>query len=86
MLQVIPCDARSRWECSLAYRLPRSEWATRPSPGSRWATAISRASTTSRLPIRSDIDQPTIRRECRSSTAARYSHPSRVGMYVISMV
>ena len=32
----------------------------------------------------SAIDQPTTRREYRSSTAARYSQPSRVGMYVMS--
>ena len=29
------------------------------------------------------IDQPTIRRENRSSTTARYSHPSAVGKYVM---
>ena len=32
----------------------------------------------------SAMDQPTTRREYRSSTAARYSQPSRVGMYVMS--
>ena len=30
------------------------------------------------------IDQPTIRREYKSSTAARYSQPLRVRMYVMS--
>jgi len=52
--------------------------------GSLRAIAISRVSTTGRLSIRSNIDQPTIRRECRSSTADRYSQPSRVGMEVMS--
>jgi hypothetical protein len=35
MLQAMPCLARSRWECALAYGLPRSEWASSPAPGSR---------------------------------------------------
>jgi|GEM_PF-5161614 hypothetical protein len=64
--------------------LPRSEYATNPSPGKRRDTAISKASTTSRLVIRSPIDQPTISREYKSSTTARYRQPSRVGMYVRS--
>ena len=55
-----------------------------PPPGGGGATAISRASTTSRLFIVSSIDQPTIIRLNRSSTTARYSHPSPVGMYVMS--
>ena len=46
--------------------------------GERRATALFRASTTHRLSIRSPIAQPTIRREERSSTAARYSQPSWV--------
>jgi hypothetical protein len=55
-----------------------------PPPGRRRDSASSRASTTSRLSIVAAIDQPTIMRLNRSSTTARYSHPSRVGIYVMS--
>src|SRR6185437_908540 len=43
VLQLMPCRARMLWWWSLAYWLPRSEWATRPSPGSRRPIAISNA-------------------------------------------
>ena len=59
---------------------PGPECANNPSPGRRRRTAISRASTTSRLSMRPAIDQPTTLREWRSSTTARYSQPWRVGM------
>ena len=50
----------------------------------RRLTAIANASTTSRLVIVASVAQPTIRRENRSTTTARNSQPSTVGMYVIS--
>ena len=56
-----------------------------PSPGSRRATAIARASTTSRLSMWSAIDQPTTRRENKSSIAARNSHPDAVQIAVTSV-
>ncbi len=61
-----------------------SECASNPSPGQHRSTARARAATTSRLSRWSAIDQPTTRRAYRSSTAARYSQPSRVGMEVLS--
>src|SRR5258708_528061 len=45
---------------------------------------MSRASTASRLSIVASIAHPTIIRLNRSSTTARYSHPSAVAMYVMS--
>ena len=47
-------------------------------------TAIINASATSCEVMLSCIDQPTMRREYRSSTAAAYSQPSAVQMYVKS--
>ena len=46
--------------------------------------AIVNASITNWLVIRSLIAQPTIRREYKSNSVARYSQPSSVGMYVMS--
>ena len=42
------------------------------------------ASLTNSVCMCSRIDQPTILREHRSITAAKYSQPSPVGMYVMS--
>src|SRR5205823_4714293 len=53
----------------------------------RWPSAgdaISSASTTSSARRSSRIDQPTTRREKQSTTAARYSQPAPVGMYLMS--
>ena len=53
--------------------------AINPTPGRRRPHASSRASTTSRLVMVAAIDQPTIRRENKSSTTAKYNQPSAVG-------
>ncbi len=64
--------------------MPRSECTTSRAAGRGRATAISTASTTNRLSIAEDIDQPTTFREWRSSAAARDSQPSAVGRDVTS--
>ncbi len=46
--------------------------------------AICKAAQTKLAGIAGLIAQPTILRECKSSTAARYSQPLRVRMLVIS--
>ena len=51
-----------------------------PSPGRRCATAISSARATSGASATGPIAQPTIRREKQSSTLARCSTPSPVGI------
>ena len=62
----------------------RSECTRRPLAGLRWATAICKAAHTSAAAISGAMAQPTILRECRSSTAARYSQLLRVRVYVRS--
>jgi hypothetical protein len=47
-------------------------------------SAIFKASQTSCAVMRSDMDQPSTRREYRSMTVARYNQPSSVHKYVIS--
>src|SRR6476620_2755501 len=47
--------------------------------------AMPSASVTSSVPMWSAIDQPTIRRENASSTAAQYTLPSSVGGSVMTM-
>lgn len=47
-------------------------------------SAITSASVTSSAVMSLRIDQPTMRRENRSSTTAKYSQPSAVQMYVKS--
>ena len=67
-----------------AYWLPRSEWQMRPLAGRCRCVAIISAARGSSVRIWSRIAQPTILRVARSSTAARYSHPSPVAMKVMS--
>ena len=52
------------------------------SPGGGWRTlrAMCRAEQTSSAGMLADVAQPTILREYKSSTAARYSQPLRVRM------
>ena len=52
----------------------------RPSAGRCRCAAIIKADSGSSVRMWSRIDQPTILRVARSSTAARYSHPSPVAM------
>src|SRR4029079_16068694 len=84
--QTTPLSAISRWNCSLEYWLPRSEWCSSASGLPRRQIAITRASVTSCAVIAALIDQPTTRRENRSTTAATYSHPSAVQIYVKSAI
>jgi len=53
--------------------------------GLRRHSAMSNASNTSSLVIRDCIDQPLTRRENRSTTTARYSQPSWVRIWVMSV-
>ena len=77
---------RSRLQDTAPFRLPQnllatfllSEWCTQPFGGFRLARAILRASSASSAPMRSDIDQPTMRRDHMSITRAAYSHPRLV--------
>ena len=78
--QLMPCSAIRRWNGSLVYWLPRSEWCITASGLPRRHTAIIRASATNCAVIVALIDQPTTRRENRSTTAATYSQPSAVQM------
>src|SRR5659263_555819 len=64
--------------------LPRSEWWSSPRGGRRRVKAIRNASRANSRVIRELIAQPTTAREKRSRRTARYIHPSRVGMYVMS--
>ena len=52
----------------------------RPLDGFRRQIAMVNASMTNRLVMHLFIDHPTIRREYKSITTARYSHPSDVQM------
>src|SRR5216684_4155830 len=74
------------WNCSLVYWLPRSEWCSSASGLPRRQIAITRASVTNCAVIAALIDQPTTRREKRSTTAATYSQPSAVHTYVKSAI
>jgi hypothetical protein len=65
--------------CSLAYWLPRSGFVINSASGTRRDTALANASTTNRLVFVASIAHPTTMRLNRSSTAARDTHPSRVG-------
>jgi len=60
--------------------LPLSEWKTTGLVGCRAATALVRAWATKSVRRWSARAQPTTRREARSTTLARYSHPSQVLM------
>ncbi len=53
--------------------------------GWRRHSAISRASSTRSVSIRLPIDQPTSGRENRSTSTAKYSQPSRVRLYLMSL-
>ena len=68
--QVTPLSAISRWNCSLVYWLPWSEWCSSASGFPCRQIAIIRASVTSWAVMVSLIDQPTTRRENRSMTTA----------------
>jgi hypothetical protein len=65
---------------------PLSVWKIVPGslPSPRAATAASSAPVTKPASCRSLMDQPIRCREARSMTLARYSHPSSVGMQVMS--
>jgi hypothetical protein len=76
MLQTMPLSAISRWNWSLVYWLPWSEWCSNSFGLPRRQTAISRASATNWPVIPALIDQPTTRRENRSMTADTYNQPS----------
>ena len=67
---------------------PRSKWATSPDAGQPTSQGhLPGRRRPSRPAVRSPIDQPTISlRDYRSSTAARYSQPSPVAMYVMIAV
>ncbi|CAJ0897224.1 hypothetical protein R77567_04806 [Ralstonia sp. LMG 32965] len=80
MLQTMLWRASTAWYSALAYWLPRSECSTKPGAGRRCCKAISSADTTSAAGMLGAIDQPTTRREYRSSTTARYSQPAPVRM------
>jgi hypothetical protein len=69
MLQTMPLSAISRWNCSLVYWLPWSEWCSNSFGLPRRQTAISRASATNWAVMPALIDQPTTRRENKSMTA-----------------
>jgi hypothetical protein len=68
MEQVMPLWSSRRWNCSLVCCDPWSEWWSRASALPRRQTAIIRASLTSEASRSAFIDQPTTRREKRSST------------------
>jgi hypothetical protein len=65
-LEATPPIDPSRPACA-----PRSVWTMVPGSGRRRLRAMSRASTTISVVIRSEIDQPTIRRLNASITAAQ---------------
>ena len=74
-------DRDTRGSETCRYVGNRSEWLTRESLiFAEPVQAIRSAARVSLLVIRSSIDQPTTRRLYRSSTTARYSQPSVVGM------
>jgi hypothetical protein len=75
MLQTMPCAASSRWKSSLVYCDPWSEWCRTARGRPRLKTAISKASITNCAVIVGCIDQPTTRRENKSSTTATKSQP-----------
>src|SRR5262245_24610691 len=85
MLATNPSSERVAWYSVPAYWQPRSEWCTRPAGGFREVTAIRRAANVRPWSILSLIDQPMARLEKRSKTTARYSHPSLVERYVMSV-
>ena len=60
--------------------VPRSECTTRPAAGLRCTIVICKAVQTSVAGLALAIAQPTILRECKSSTAAKYSQPLFVRM------
>jgi hypothetical protein len=60
--------------------LPRSLWKVTGPVGRRAATAFVKAWATRSVRRWSAVAQPTTRREARSMTVARYSHPSQVLM------
>ena len=66
------------------YWLPRSEWWSKFSCGLLLSKAIVNARRVRYRSIRLLVAQPTTRRENRSRITARYSHPSRVQMKVMS--
>lgn len=74
----------SDWNPMLLYWLPWSEWYISPAGLPLRHIAIIRASDTMTLVMLFDIDHPTIRLENKSMTAARYSHPSDVSMYIVT--
>ena len=69
-LHVTSCSIIKLWHCSLVYCVPRSEWCRSSRGRPRRHSAIMRASATRSAVIWARIDQPTIRREKRSSTTA----------------
>ncbi len=75
--------SQERW-ASLAYWLPRSECTTKPAGGCRWEMAIGKAVQISSAGMLGAIAQPTILRENKSITAARYNQPLAVRMSVMS--
>jgi hypothetical protein len=80
MLQVMAWALRSCWKSSLVCRLPSSEWCISALGLPRRHSAISKAALTILAWMVSLMDQPAMRREYRSITAAAYSQPSAVQM------
>lgn len=62
-----------------------SEWRRNSGSGRRSRTAIVNASLANSRPSEERAHQPTTRREKRSRTTERWSQPSPVGMYVMSV-
>ena len=70
------CWLRKRCHSRLVNCDPWSEWIITLALGLRRQTAASRACSAKSVVMRGWADQPTTRRENRSMTTARYSHPS----------
>jgi len=80
MLHTRPWRESSAVWAWLAYWLPRSECTSSPGAGCRLTMARFKAVQTNSAGMLGAIAQPTILRENRSSTTARYNQPLRVRM------